>query len=45
VLRQKVVRIYRASDPENPKLYRRGELGEAEPAVPGWILTVDDLFL
>jgi Uma2 family endonuclease len=45
VLGQEVVRVYRASDPNNPKLYRRGELAEAEPAVPGWTLPVDDLFL
>jgi len=26
----------RASDPSNPTIYRRGEIAEAEPAVPGW---------
>lgn len=40
-----VVRVYRASEPTTPTLYRRGELAEAEPAVPGWTLPVDDLFL
>jgi Uma2 family endonuclease len=44
VLRQEVVRVYRASDPENPTLYRRGQLAEAEPAVPGWTIPVEDLF-
>jgi Uma2 family endonuclease len=39
-----VVRVYRASDPERPKVYRRGETAEAEPAVPGWSMPVDDLF-
>jgi Uma2 family endonuclease len=39
-----VVRVYRASDPENPTRYRRGEVAEAEPAVPGWRMPVDDLF-
>ena len=39
-----VVRVYRASDPQNPKVYGRGETAEAEPAVPGWTLPVDDLF-
>ncbi len=39
-----VVRVYRASAPETPKLYRRGELAEAEPAVPGWTMPVDELF-
>jgi hypothetical protein len=39
-----VVKAYRASDPENPTVYRRGEVAEAEPAVPGWRMAVDDLF-
>lgn len=39
-----VIRVYRASDPADPKVYRRGETAEAEPAVPGWTITVDDLF-
>jgi len=40
-----VVRVYRASDPERPALYGRGAVAEAEPAVPGWTMAVDDLFL
>jgi Uma2 family endonuclease len=39
-----VVRSYRASQPESPTIYRRGELAEAEPAVPGWTMPVDELF-
>jgi Uma2 family endonuclease len=39
-----VVRVYRASDPAAPTIYRRGEVAEAEPAVPGWRMPVDDLF-
>jgi len=39
-----VVRVYRATAPETPVIYRRGELAEAEPAVPGWTMPVDDLF-
>jgi Uma2 family endonuclease len=39
-----VVRVYRASDPETAVIYRRGESAEAEPAVPGWTMPVDDLF-
>ncbi len=42
VLREKLVRVYRASDPENPSIYRKGEMAEAEPAVPGWSIAVDD---
>jgi Uma2 family endonuclease len=39
-----VVRVYRASAPEEPTIYRRGEVAEAEPAVPGWQMPVDELF-
>jgi len=44
VLREGVVRVYRADDPEHPSIYRRGEVAEAEPAVPGWRMPVDELF-
>ena len=39
-----VVRVYRSSDPETATVYHRGEIAEAEPAVPGWTMVVDDLF-
>ncbi len=39
-----VVRVYRAREPERPTVYRRGDVAEAEPAVPGWSMPVDDLF-
>jgi Uma2 family endonuclease len=39
-----VVKVYRASDPDHPVIYRRGDIAEAEPAVPGWRMPVDDLF-
>lgn len=39
-----VVRVYRASSPDTPTIYRRGERAEAEPAVPGWTMPVDELF-
>jgi len=42
---EEVVRVYRKSDPENPTVYRRGELAEAEPALPGWTFSVDLAFL
>jgi Uma2 family endonuclease len=44
LLSDEVVRVYRASDPDHPTIYRRGEVAEAEPAVPGWTMPVDDLF-
>ena len=45
LLSETVVRVYRASDPDKPQIYRRGEMAEAEPAVPGWTMAVDDLFV
>lgn len=44
VLKEEIVRVYRASDPARPRVYRRGEVAEAEPAVPGWSMPVEDLF-
>ncbi len=43
LLGDEVVRVYRATDPDNPTVYRCGEIAEAEPAVPGWSMPVDDL--
>ncbi len=45
LLSQDVVRVYRASEPETPEIFRRGDVVDAEPAVPGWSMLVDDLFL
>jgi len=45
LLGEDVVKVYRASDPDKPITYRRGEVAEAEPALPGWRMPVDDLFL
>jgi len=39
-----VVRVHRASDPEHARVYRRSERAEAEPALPGWSMPVDELF-
>ncbi|MCA1853889.1 MAG: Uma2 family endonuclease [Beggiatoa sp.] len=44
VLRDQVVRVYRAGDPGHPMVYRRGEVAEAESAVPGWFMPVENLF-
>jgi Uma2 family endonuclease len=44
LLSEEVVRVYRADRPDAPTVYRRGEIAEAEPAVPGWRMAVDDLF-
>jgi Uma2 family endonuclease len=44
VLKSELVNVYRASDPDHPTLYRRGQAAEAGPAVPGWTMPVEDLF-
>ena len=44
VLVEEVVRSYRADDPDNPTVFHRGEVANADPALPGWSMPVDDLF-
>lgn len=44
VLRDKLVRVYRPSDPNSPRIYRSGEIAEAEPSLPGWTMAVDEIF-
>lgn len=44
LLSEDVVKVYRSTSPDSPTVYRRGETAEAEPAVPGWQMAVDDLF-
>lgn len=44
VLRDNVVRVYKADSPASPTIYRPGEIADAEPAVPGWRMLVDHLF-
>jgi Uma2 family endonuclease len=44
VLREELIRVYRADDPEHPIVVRRGEVADAEPAVPGWRFPVDELW-
>jgi Uma2 family endonuclease len=38
------IRAYRAASPDTVTAYRRGDVAEAEPAVPGWRFSVDELF-
>ena len=44
LMSEDVVRVYRSSEPERATIYHQGEIAEAEPAVPGWTLAVNDLF-
>lgn len=44
LLSEGVVRKYTPDNPMVPTLFRRGEMADAEPAVPGWRMSVNDLF-
>jgi Uma2 family endonuclease len=39
-----VIRVYRYTEAETSTVYKRGDMAEAEPAVPGWRMAVDELF-
>lgn len=41
---EEVIKSYKASNPEHPVIFRRGDLADAEPAVPGWQMAVEALF-
>jgi Uma2 family endonuclease len=44
VLREELVRVHSSAMPSEPRVYRRGQRAEAEPALAGWSMPVDDLF-
>ncbi len=44
LLSDQVVKAYRAARPDQPDVVGRGEIADAEPAVPGWRMAVNDLF-
>ncbi|HEY7783833.1 MAG TPA: Uma2 family endonuclease [Pyrinomonadaceae bacterium] len=43
VLREMVVRAYRSAEPLNPRIFHSGDLANAEPALAGWTLAVDEI--
>jgi|SRR5882724_4057073 len=45
LLGQDIITSYCSNDPESPSIYRRADVATAEPAVPGWMINVDDLFI
>lgn len=45
LLSEEIIKSYKVSDPEHPVLFRRGDIADAEPAVPGWRMPVDELFV
>lgn len=38
------IHVFRAADPNRPTTYQRGQVAEADPAVPGWQVAVDWIF-
>jgi Uma2 family endonuclease len=42
--RARTVAVYREGSHTQALIYRSGETAEAEPAVPGWQMTVDEIF-
>jgi Uma2 family endonuclease len=42
LLPERLIRVYRASDPAKPTVYHAGEIAEAEPALPGWTIAVEN---
>ena len=38
------VHVYRSDRPDPPVTFRRGQVADAEPAVPGWRMAVDRIF-
>lgn len=43
VLRRMEVRPYQASALDKPAIFRRGDRADAEPALPGWSMPVDEI--
>jgi len=44
LLSEDIIKSYKASDPEHPVIFQREDIADAEPAVPGWRMPVDNLF-
>jgi Uma2 family endonuclease len=44
LLGRDVIRKYSADNPDQPEIFRRVAVANAEPAVPGWTMLVNDLF-
>ncbi len=44
LLGTEIIRSYDANSPDTPRVFRRGDIADAEPAVRGWRMSVDQLF-
>ncbi len=39
-----IIKSYHRDNPDEPKIFKRGEIANAEPALPSWKIAVDELF-
>ena len=44
LLSQEVVKSYDSENPDTPRIFKRGEIANAESALPNWTFEVDELF-
>ena len=44
LLSGEVIKSFHRENPDHPKIFRRGEIADAEPALPEWKMPVDELF-
>jgi len=44
LLDPEIIKCYDANNPNTPRVFRRGDIADAEPAVPSWTMSVDELF-
>jgi hypothetical protein len=39
-----VIKAYDSENPETPRVFRRGDVADAEPVASGWTVAVDESF-
>ncbi len=44
LLSEEVIKSYHRDHPDKPEIFKRGEIANAEPALPNWKIAVDELF-
>jgi Uma2 family endonuclease len=44
LLSEEAIKSYSFENPDEPRVFRRGEIADAEPALSGWTFPVDELF-
>lgn len=41
---ENVIKSFHRNEPNQARIFKRGEIADAEPALPGWTMAVDELF-